>query len=583
MHNDRLVAILLVGLILGACQLDPKDSGHADSVLVGGKIFTVNDAHPWAQAVAIKNGEFVYVGDDSGAQGFVGPETVRHDLKGKLVIPGMVDAHTHPGAMGRYPAPAPLPVTSKEDILAAVKAYSEANPDLRWIKMCCWPIHLYGNGLQGPHKRDLDAIVPDQPVWLASDIGHSIWVNSVALKMMGVDRHTPDPVPDMAIYGRDADGELSGWIKEKTYRPFMKQFFKIDPEANRKGIVTFLEYLNRHGVTSLYDAGNTYFHDEIYSFLAELDRAGKLPVRIEGSYHIILPGQEVEAVEQLQRLRRIYGGDRLQFSTVKIHFDGSNENRTGAVLEPFSDDPGNRGNTLFNTAELHDLILRLHEARVDLHVHTVGDRGVRIVLDAVEGAREALGGELYTRATVTHLDIIDTDDYPRFKKLGVVANYTPAWHGRNTGDPVMFALGKERFERTLMAQPLFDDGAAVTFSSDITSLGSMPGANPFLGMQTAHNRQYPGEEGMAGSDPPEIRLPLSERLRIEDLIRGYTLNGAYQLRMDDRIGSIEVGKLADLVVLEKNLFEVDRYEISKVKPETVIMEGKIIYGELQDR
>ncbi len=147
----------------------------------------------------------------------------------------------------------------------------------------------------------------------------------------------------------------------------------------------------------------------------------------------------------------------------------------------------------------------------------------------------------------------------------------------------MFALGKDRFEKTLMAQPLFVDGAVVTFSSDITSLGAMPEANPFLGMQTAHNRQYAEEGETEGFGPPKIRLPLSERLRIEDLIKGYTLNGAYQLRMDDRLGSIEVGKLADLVVLDRNLFEVGRYEIRKVKPVAVMMEGRIIYGELQSR
>ncbi|MEE9230176.1 MAG: amidohydrolase family protein, partial [Acidobacteriota bacterium] len=276
MRDHVVAAMVLANLVLAACQSGqqqaPADGTqtHADRVLQGGKIFTVDDDQPWAQAVAIRDGKFVYVGNDAGVESFVGPETALHDLQGKLVIPGLVDAHTHPGGMGRFPEPAPLPVTSKEDILAAVKAYSEANPDLPWIKMCCWPVYLYGNGKDGPHKRDLDAIVPDRPVWLGSDVGHSIWVNSAALQMMGVDRNTPDPLPGVSLFGRDADGELTGWIKEKTYRPYIRKFFEVDKETNQKGTLEFLEYLTRHGVTSLYDAGNTYYHDDVYSFLAEL-------------------------------------------------------------------------------------------------------------------------------------------------------------------------------------------------------------------------------------------------------------------------------------------------------------------------
>ena len=441
--RPRLLIALLASLSLPACQpstqdASPGDAGSpADLVLQGGKFFTVDEAQVWAEAVAIKDGRFVYVGDDAGAQGFVGADTDLHDLGGKLTIPGLVDSHTHPGYMGRYSPPGSLPRTSKADILAAVKAYAEENPDLPWIIMCCWPVTLYGDGRDGPHKSDLDAIAPDRPVWLGSNIGHSVWVNSKALELMGVDRDTPDPKPGLALYVRDADGELTGWIKESAFRPFRNKFFEVDAEVYQEGMVTFLDYLANQGVTTLYDGGNGYYNDVVYSFLAELDRAGKLPVRYEGTYHIFLPGQEDAAVEELLRLRDAYGGDRLRFNTVKIHFDGSNENRTGAVLEPFSDDPGNRGNTLLDTEELRDFLLRLHESELDLHLHTVGDRAVRIALDAVEAARESLGGDLYTRVAVCHLDIIDTSDYPRFKQLGVIASYTPhmarPW-GPTTGD-----------------------------------------------------------------------------------------------------------------------------------------------------
>jgi len=587
--RPRLWILLLASLSLSACQPSTEDaspgdaSGPADSVLRGGKFFTVDEAQVWAEAVAIKDGRFVYVGDDAGVQSFVGPDTDRHDLGGKLTIPGLVDSHTHPGLMGRETAGyTAVPVGggprgrlpgggTKEEILAAVEAYAQANPDLAWIEMGSWSGDLYG--VAGPHKRDLDRVVPDRPVQLGSI--HSVWVNSMALEMMGVDSNTPDPVPGLSYFVRDADGEPTGWIKELAAWPYSQHLAAVDPESNKEGIVTFLEYLAGHGVTSLWDAGNYNYHDLTYSLLAELEAAGRLPIRYEGSFHIYLPDQVPDAINELQRLRRTYGSERLRFNTIKIHFDGTNEIRTGAVLEPFSDDPGNRGATLLDTEELRDFIVQLHEARIDLHLHIRGDRGIRIALDAVEAARRSVDGELYPRVTICHLDLIDTADYPRFKQLGVIANYTPQWLGLRDRLPLTAATLGPRYERMFLVQPLLDDGAVVTFSSDVVSLRGMERANPYLGMQIGHNRQY-HEQGEAAP----IRLPLSERLDLEDLIKGYTLSGAYQLRMEDQLGSIEVGKLADMVVLDRNLFEVDRYEIHTVRPEAVFMEGEIIRGSV---
>ncbi len=587
--RHRRWVLVLASLSVWACQPStedgsPGDAGSpADRVLQGGRFYTVDQAQGWAEAVAIKDGRFVYVGDDAGAQSFVGPDTNRHDLGGRLVIPGLVDSHTHPGLMGRETASytavhtgggprGTLPRNgTPEEVLAAVEAYARANPDLSWIEMGSWSGDLYG--VAGPHRRDLDRVVPDRPVQLGSL--HSVWVNSVALEMMGVDRNTPDPVPGLSYFVRDADGEPTGWIKELAAWPYAQHLADVDREANKEGIATFLEYLARHGVTSLWDAGNYNYHDLTYSLLAELEAAGHLPVRYEGSYHIYLPDQVPDAIGELQRLRRTYGGERLRFNTIKIHFDGTNEIRTGAVLEPFSDDPGNLGATLLDTDELHEFIMQLHEARIDLHLHIRGDRGIRMALDAVDAARKSVEGELYPRVTICHLDLIDAADYPRFKQLGVIANYTPQWLGLGDRPPLTVDTLGPRYDRMYLVQPLLDDGAVVTFSSDVVSLRGMERANPYLGMQIGHNRQF----HQSGEAAP-IRLPMTERLDLEDLVKGYTLSGAYQLRMDEQLGSIEVGKLADLVVLDRNLFEIDRYEIHEVRPEAVIMEGAIISGSL---
>ena len=583
----RALTILLAAIVVTACQSDQDaadegpDVKGADRVLTGGKIYTVNDSQPWAMAVAVVRRKLVYVGSDEGVQRYIGPDTVVSNLNGRLVIPGLVDSHTHPGRMGRFPKPAPLPTTSRDDIIAAIAEYADANPDLPWIVMCCFPLNLYDNGRTGPRKKELDRIVPDRPVWITSDIGHSIWVNSVALQLMGVKRSTVDPHPGVSFHVRDRQGEATGWIKESAVRAYKAEIFKINKRAHQEGMLKYLEYLVRHGVTSVFDAGNSYDSDAVYSYLSDLDKAGRLPLRYEGSYHIFLPGQQRDAVDGLKRLKGKYSGNRLGLNTVKIHFDGSNENRTGAVLEPYRDDPGNRGGTVMDMGELRDFMLQLHDAKFDLHVHTVGDRAVQIVLNAAESATIAMAGQFYPRITVSHLDIIDSVDYPRFKQLGVIANYTPTWHGANYNDPVLVALGKERYSRTLVAQPLFDDDAVVTFSSDVTSLSSIEFANPYLGMQIAHNRQYAQDSVVASWGPPDIRGPMTERLSMEDIIKSYTLNGAYQLRMEHQLGSIEVGKLADIVVLNQNLFEIDRNQIHKVRPDMVMMEGQVVHGRLE--
>ena len=373
---------------------------------------------------------------------------------------------------------------------------------------------------------------------------------------------------------RDPDGELTGWTTEWAFAPYFARFLEADVEANRAGIAHFLNYLSSLGVTTLMDGGNRWYADDVTPLLAELDQSGRMPVRYEGVYHIYVPDQVPGAIDELLRMRERYAGNRLQFNIVKIHFDGVNEIRTAALLDPFSDDPGNRGNTLIGERALSAFILELNEAGLYLHLHCVGDRAIRVALDAVELARNSLDEPLHTRITLTHLEIIEPADYPRFRELGVFANYTPAWHAYWEDDLTRTTLGP-RHARSFLIRPLLDHGATVTFSSDTTSLEAIEEANPYLGMQTAHNRQYPPD----GPDAT-IREPIADRLSLEEIIKGYTISGATQLRMNEDIGSIEVGKLADLVVLDRNLFMIDRYEIAEATPEAVLMEGEVIQGAL---
>jgi len=572
-----LVSLPLWALAIQSCKLKADDS--ADLVLSNARIYTVNAKDPWAESVAIKGDRIVYVGDAEGGEAFVGDATKRADLGGRFVMPGIIDGHTHPGMMNMESYGPSLPQSSHEDLLAAVKAYSDTVPGDGWIKLCCWSNFDYlKRDKNGPHKRDLDALVPDRPVWITSLTWHSYWLNSKGLEILGVDADTPDPSPGVATYVRDKNGELSGWVKEGAGWQFMAEHFPPDIKNLREGIDRSLSALSTYGVTTVYDGGNWDYEDEVYSYLAELDTLGKLPLRYEGTYVVYLPERRHIAVREMHRLQEAYGGERLKFRTIKLFMDGITPELASGLIEPFASHPNERGGTTLSVEELRDWLLELHKARFDLHVHTIGDLAVRKVLDAVEAAKKIVGESFYPRVTVAHLETIDPADWKRFGELDVTANFTPWWHGRAAGGELSPLLGEARFHRVFPARELIEAGANVTFSSDEWGEDSF---TPFLGMQVGYNRRFPDEWLGGESRPDDAELEVAGGARLEHMIHGYTLGGAYPFRMEHEIGSIEIGKIADLVVLDKNVLEINRRAIHKIKPLMVILEGEIIQGELE--
>ena len=576
----------LLGFLFTSCVScgDTENRESADLILAGARIFTSNEQQPWAEAVAIKNGRFIYVGDSAGASKYLSDNTQSFDLKGRLVIPGLVDAHAHPGYVDVEHFGEILE-TSEKEILAAVKKYAEEHPDDEWLRLCCWPIGLYVEGNQGPDKRTLDAVVPDRPVWFVSEWWHSGWLNSKALEVLGVDKNTADPKPGVATYVRDENGEPTGWVKEGAGWQHFAEQFPINESARKtsheQNMLAALQILSEAGVTTLYDAGNFGYEDLVFGFMANLEKEGELPVRYEGTYQIFTPERVHMAVSEMKRYRREYGGDRLQFNTVKLFMDGINQNRSSGLLEHHADDPSYVGDTMLTVEELRDFLLELSKEQFDLHVHTMGDLAVRRVLDAVEVAKDISKDNFYPRVTISHLGLIDSADLPRIKDLDVICNFTPWWFTADQDDPLKTWLGEDRYGNMYSPKSLFDLGIDVTFSSDEWWGGELLPTylNPYFGMQVGHTRQYPSEWREQDED---IRPPESEQLSIEQLISGYTQNGAYQLRMENEIGSIETGKLADLVVLNDNLFDIDRDKIWKVKPAAVLMEGEVIQGALPE-
>jgi len=577
----------LSGILIASCvsAADRQKVGSADLILSGAKIFTSNKHQPWAEAVAVKNGHFIFVGDSAGVSKYRSKDTLFIDLNGRLVLPGLIDAHAHPGyiEVEQY---GEISETDEEKMLAAVGKYAEQHPDEEWLRLCCWPVDLYVHGSQGPDKRKLDAVVPDRPVWFVSEWWHSGWLNSKALEVLGVDENTTDPKPGVATYARDENGEATGWVREgAAWQHFAKQF-PIEEGAHKilheENMLAALQLMSEAGITTLYDAGNFGFEDVVYSFMAGLEKEGKLPLRYEATYQIFTPERAALAIPEMKRYRKEYGGERLQFNTVKLFMDGIHPNHSAALLKPYTGDSKYIADTILSVEELRDFLLELNSEQFDLHVHTRGDLAVQRVLDAVEAARAIAKNDFYPRVTIAHLGIIDPADLHRIRKLGIICNYTEWWFAARQSDPLRASLGADRYDNMYQARTLMEMGLMVTFSSDEWwGAERLPAyLSPWFGMQVGHTRQFPKEWREAGDEA--IRSPADQQLSIEQLIAGYTLNAAYQLRMESQIGSIETGKMADLVVLDQNLFDLDSNEIWKVKPAAVLMEGEIVQGALPE-
>lgn len=584
---QKCSCFVLVAALIGGCNLKDKDAGYktnakvtADLVIENARIFTSNSASPWAEALVVKDNKFVYVGNQQGLSNYHSSNTV--DLGGKLLLPGLVDGHAHPGYVNvedfGY-----VEGDTQEQLLESVVAYANNHPNKKWLRLCCWPTKMFVNGTQGPRKEVLDALLPDRLVWFESETAHDYWLNSKALREIGVTKNTPDPRSGLAMYARDEHGEPSGWIKEGAgVQHFSKHFVLIDKthvELHKRSVAQTLQTFSKHGITALFDAGNKGFGDHVYSVIAQLEKEGRLPLRYFGTYQIFTPERASIAISEVKRYREVYGSDLLQFNSVKIFMDGISANQSAAFLKPYQGS-NKKTSPLLSVTELRDLLLELHEEKLDLMVHSIGDLTTRTVLDAVEAAQSIVGSGFYPRVTLAHLALVHPQDIPRIAELDIIANFSPWWFGAYPNEVTEELLGAERYSRMYQAKTVFDSGAKTTFSSDEWWGGEMLATyiSPYLGMQVGHTRQNPKDWWYTDDDG--IRAPENERLSLQQLLQGYTQNGAYQLRLEDVLGSIEEGKLADFVVLDANIFEITPEDIRRTQPQAVFMNGRLIQGGL---
>jgi len=570
--NFQRIVVFAVFFLLTACDQSSTTGNNetvsntmsrADAIYHNAKVYTVNDAAPWAEAVAIKGDEIVFVGSDHDALALAGDNTEITDLQGQMLLPGFIDSHAHPVTGGAYALALALDTYAQpEDWVQAIAAYADANEDLPVIFGYGFLASAFDNG---PTKSMIDAVVSDRPVLIMDEGFHGAWANSQLLSKLGINRETADPVPGFSYYKRDTDGNPTGYLLEAAADQAVADMNIITEESVTRGTAVVMEQMNRYGITAVFDAGALDVADVQLNVLKTLEESGKLNLHYVGSWMVADPEQMEEGLAQVQQLDE----NSPYTFMLKIMDDGTIEGKSAAMFSDYQDEPGNNGQTVFTEEQLQWMLSEAVNMSMDVHIHALGERAINDALNAIASTREKYP-ETDSRFTITHIQVMTDADVQRFADLDVIAQSTPLWASYDVEGEAF--VSEDQFNRYFRFNSLKQAGVKMSFGSDFPASGAgMLGMSPVFNIEIGHTRQ------IAGEIESPIQPSEMERLDIASLIRGYTLDAAWQLRMSDKIGSIEVGKNADLVVLDKNLFDVDTYSIHQTEVVMTIFAGEVIY------
>jgi predicted amidohydrolase YtcJ len=547
------------------------DMAYAESVFSGGAVFTSTAVRRRATAVAVTGDRIVAVGHDE-VRDLIGPKTEVVDLRGRMLVPGFQDAHVHTVWGGLDLIRCDLSgQTSREGYLARLAEYAAERAEEEWILGGGWSMSAFPGGT--PRKEDLDAIIPDRPVFLPNRDGHGAWVNSRALEIAGLDAATPDPV-DGRIE-RDPDGGPSGTLHEGAMNLVNRLLPAVSPEDYLRALLLGQGYLHSLGVTGWQDAILGDYGDAGDAMPAYLAAAasGALTGRVVGALWWDRSRGAEQIPELVERRERGHAG-RFAATSVKIMQDGVAENFTAAMLEPYGDGHGghthNSGISFVDPATLREIVPELDALGFQVHFHAIGDRAVREALDAVEEARGRNGWN-DNRHHIAHLQVVHPDDVGRFRELDVVANMQSLWAAL---EPQMVELtlpflGEPRSSWQYPFGDLLRSGATLAAGSD----WSVSTPDPLAAIHVAVNRlAAPGQE----EDAYEAFLP-EQSIDLATSLTAYTAGSAFVNHLDE-CGSIEVGKLADLVVLDRDPFAHPAEEIGLTRVLQTFIGGERVYA-----
>lgn len=573
MKSNALLAVALVAVLaLGAAIpiVGNDDSGKADTVIYG----TVYTGDTYAEAVAIRDGVFVYVGDAEGVSSFIGSKTKVIDSDGSFVMPGMIDSHAHPYKYfeGTVCGVNMMNCFTLEGYLGMLSAYIEENPDKEFYWGYGWSEVLFTGGAR-PTADILDEVCSDKPVCLEGASCHSMWCNTKFLKMTGVTKDTPDPVG--GVITRDADGNPDGVFKETAVDLYVRNLlpvFTVDEYC--EVILAAQEHYIESGYTSYFETIlNWNGHLNLYYAYEKLDRQGLLKIRVDGGIVVGNNDSTFETVRKAAVLMNQSEGGNFQITTVKIFIDGVIEGHTALLLDPYKDRPDYYGECLWEGDEdkLSDTVVLANSLGLKAHFHVIGDGAMEMMLDVVSSASEAGYNDI--RNTVTHMQLFSSEQAHRMSELGMVSAPNLLWGVKAPGmyDEIEVPyLGEERASNEYPYGYLRDSGVVMAFATDWPAGFTL---NPYESFATAVTRMENGIE--------ETELGPQHALTRQQAMAAFTINGAYSMDDENARGSIEVGKQADLIIIDRNIMECELFDINFASTLLTMIGGEIEYDNLQ--
>jgi predicted amidohydrolase YtcJ len=526
------------------------------TLLHNGKIYTVNAAQPWASAMVIdEDGSIVAIGDDDDVAEYVDDETEKVDLEGRLVLPGFQDTHAHV-LDASSEAQGGCELSPQDEVPQWLKALKSCDSEAQdeWLLGSGFGLHALLEAKQSPRAL-LDSIISDRPVAIMEETSHSYWLNSKALELAGIDAATPNPTGGIIL--RDGSGEATGLVLDNAGDLALDKALppsKALEEIYYQAVLAGQDELAKNGITSVADARVFWRrgHFEAWQRAAKNDELKARTVLDLWAY----PG--LDDGEQLAELKAMYdeGNDDslLRVTQIKFYVDGIIHNTTARLQKPYNQSlPGvePKGLYYFSPERLERYARELSKAGFDMHIHAIGDQAVSDALDAIE----ATNGK--GRHRITHVELVDNDDIPRFKQLNAIADFQPSPYFTPSFLKDNVPMIGQRAYQMLPMRELYDSGARVTLSSDWD-------VNPLSPLGIMQNALSLGERSLPN---------------LEAAVKAYTLDAAYTLRQEQDTGSLQVGKQADLVVLDQNIFELPSKQIGKAKVLWTLLGGEEVYRD----